>query len=301
MPLTTSARAGLVTVGLGAATLAYAGLVERRWYALRRDVLPVLRHGGRPLRILHVADLHLVPGQDHRLEFARRCLETDPDLVVSTGDSLEDEGAIDSVVELHAALAKDRPGVAVLGAHDFWGPTFRNPASYLFGASRRVHGRRLSTGRLVDGLTEAGFEVLQNRRITIDTVAGPVDVAGLGDPHVKHDRPERIDWSQPVAPMALRLGLVHAPYRRSLDLFDRHGFDLVLAGHTHGGQVRLPGFGALVANCDLPLRQARGTSRHGTDLWLHVSAGLGHSRYAPVRFACRPEASVLDLVTPIEP
>jgi predicted MPP superfamily phosphohydrolase len=113
---------------------------------------------------------------------------------------------------------------------------------------------------------------------------------------VRHDRPARIDWRPPPEPVALRLGLVHAPYRRALDVFDRYGFDLALSGHTHGGQLRVPGLGALVANCDLPLRQTRGTSRHGTGLWLHVSAGLGHSRYAPFRFACRPEANILDIV-----
>ncbi|HWB72943.1 MAG TPA: hypothetical protein VG452_12075, partial [Egibacteraceae bacterium] len=145
-------------------------------------------------------------------------------------------------------------------------------------------------------LAAAGWEVLDNRRTLLTTPAGPVDVAGLGDPHVDLDRPERLDWSAPAGTIALRLGVVHAPYIRALDVFDRHGFDLVLAGHTHGGQLRLPGVGALVSNCDLPLSQARGLSRHGDRLWLHVSAGLGTSVYAPVRFACRPEATLLDVV-----
>ncbi len=77
------------------------------------------------------------------------------------------------------------------------------------------------------------------------------------------------------------------------------GFGLVMAGHTHGGQLRVPGVGALVTNCDLPTRQARGLSTWssgGREAWLHVSAGLGTSPYAPVRFACRPEATLLTLV-----
>lgn len=290
-------RAVVLGLGLGAVGLAYAAKVEPRWYALRHDTLPVLRpHASGPLRILHISDLHLLPGQDHRLDFVRRCLRVSPDLVVSSGDALEHPDAIDPVVELHAELARASPVVAVLGSHDYWGPTYRSPIWYFFANGPKVYGERLDTARLVRGLEDAGVCVLENRRTRVDTVAGPIDVAGLGDPHVWYDRPSRIDWRPPAEPVALRLGVVHAPYRRALDVFGRHGFDLALSGHTHGGQLRIPGIGALVSNCDLPVDQARGTSRHGADLWVHVSAGLGHSRYAPIRFACRPEASILDIV-----
>jgi predicted MPP superfamily phosphohydrolase len=290
-------RALAVGLGLGVGTFAYATGIERRWYITRHDTIPVLRPAAsRPLRILHISDLHWRPGQDHRLEFVRQCLRTQPDLVVSSGDALEHPDAIDTIVELHAELARSCPVVKVLGSHDHWGPTYRSPVWYLFDHDRKSYGERLDTARFVRGLEAAGVHVLDNRRATIDTVAGPVDVAGLGDPHTKLDRPAQIDWQGTPGPVALRLGVVHAPYRRALDVFDRHGFDLALAGHTHGGQLRVPGFGALVANCDLPLSQARGTSRHGVNLWVHVSAGLGHSRYAPIRFACRPEASILDIV-----
>jgi predicted MPP superfamily phosphohydrolase len=117
----------------------------------------------------------------------------------------------------------------------------------------------------------------------------------MDDPHIRRE-----DLTVPVpangGPERLRIGVVHSPYRRSLDAFERNGYELLLAGHTHGGQVRLPGIGALVANCDLPLDQARGLSRWGSS-WLHVSAGLGTSKFAPFRFACRPEATLLTLTT----
>jgi predicted MPP superfamily phosphohydrolase len=290
-------RAALTGAVLGTIALVYAGAVERRWYALRHDTLPLLRPAAaRPLRILHISDLHWIPGQWHRLDFVRRCLDSGPDLIVSTGDALEHPDAIDAVVRLHADLARHAPVIAVLGAHDYWGPTYRSPVRYFFEHGKKAYGERFDTTRFVGGLREGGVQVLENRRACVDTVAGPVDVAGLGDPHVWYDRPDRIDWSPPDDQVALRLGVVHAPYRRALDVFDRHGFDLALSGHTHGGQLRLPWVGALVANCDLPVGNARGTSRHGAQLWVHVSAGLGHSRYAPLRFACRPEASILDIV-----
>jgi predicted MPP superfamily phosphohydrolase len=81
------------------------------------------------------------------------------------------------------------------------------------------------------------------------------------------------------------------------------GADMIIAGHTHGGQLRVPGYGALVTNCDLPRRMARGLHRYpsadaqaGPSTWLEVSAGLGQSPYAPIRFACRPEAILLTLL-----
>ena len=94
----------------------------------------------------------------------------------------------------------------------------------------------------------------------------------------------------------MRLGLTHSPEPRVLDRFAADGYDLVMAGHTHGGQLRVPGVGALVTNCGLDRSRARGVSRWGAHMWLHVSAGLGTSPFAPMRFACPPEASLLTLV-----
>ncbi|MBW3602081.1 MAG: metallophosphoesterase, partial [Actinobacteria bacterium] len=188
------------------------------------------------------------------------------------------------------------PAVAVLGSNDCFQPQPKNPLGYFRGPNPRVDGPRMDTGRLAEGLAATGWRLVDNRRGLVDTVAGPLDVAGLGDPHIGLDDPGRVDWGRPEPGVALRLGVVHAPYLRALDVFDRHGYDLVLSGHTHGGQVRVPGVGALVTNCDLPPSQARGLSRHGADLWLHVSAGLGTSLYAPVRLACRPEATLVDVV-----
>ena len=76
------------------------------------------------------------------------------------------------------------------------------------------------------------------------------------------------------------------------------GVPLVFAGHTHGGQVCVPGWGALTTNCDLPVEEAKGLSRHRAakgSTWLHVSAGLGSSPFAPYRFACPPEVTLLTL------
>jgi predicted MPP superfamily phosphohydrolase len=75
----------------------------------------------------------------------------------------------------------------------------------------------------------------------------------------------------------------------------RAGFDLVVAGHTHGGQIRFPLVGAVVTNSTVPRRLALGASWVGRTL-LFVTPGLGTSKFAPYRFLCPPEASVLELV-----
>jgi len=282
--------------GAGGALLAWGTLIERRWFALRHAEIPALRRPGR-LRVLHLSDLHLLPWQRDKMAWVRGLAAHAPDLVVVTGDILGHPEAVEPAVATLAALsATGSPALVVLGSNDFFAPAPRNPLGYFAGPSRVRPGRvRLETDRMVAGLTAHGWTLLDNTRIAVDTPAGTVDAAGLADPHIRRDRPDLIDWDRPMGDAVLRLGVVHAPYLRALDALAGHGANVVLAGHTHGGQVRVPGIGALVTNCDLPRAQARGLSRHG-DAWLHVSAGCGTSMYAPVRFCCRPEASLLDLV-----
>lgn len=284
----------------GAGCLTYASLIERRWYATRHETLRLLR-GDRPLRVLFFSDLHYAPGQAHRLEYVRAAVEQwHPDLLVSGGDNLEHPEAIDPVVRLHEQVVATTgvAALAVLGAHDRYGPTLSNPAQYLRGPSNGPRGVPLDVDRLVSGLRGGGWTVLQNDTTTVPTPSGSLEIVGVDDPHIDRDDlsvvpPASVDTG---ADVTLRLGLVHAPYLRVLEAYDAAGMDLALAGHTHGGQLAVPGWGALVSNSDLPAAQAKGTSRVGADMALHVSAGLGHSIYFPFRFACRPELTVLDLL-----
>jgi predicted MPP superfamily phosphohydrolase len=277
----------------GAACVGYGVLVERDWYRLRRERVEALDPGQPPLTVLHLSDLHLTVADARRMAFLERLAGEPADLVVLTGDMLGEPQALDPVLE---TLGRFRPrlgAVAVLGSNDYWAPRFRNPFSYFLGPSSRR--RRRSGGNpwreLVDGLEARGWTVLSNRRGHL----GDVELAGMDDPHIRRDDPG-VAAPPGTARPRLRLGVVHSPYRRALDAFERNGYGLLLAGHTHGGQVRLPGVGALVTNCDLPRGQVRGLSRWGSS-WLHVSAGLGTSKYAPFRFACRPEASLLTVVS----
>lgn len=295
----TLTRAGAAVAATGVACVAYGTLVERRWYRLRhRHVRGALRPGAvRPLRILHVSDVHLDPPQQHRVDFLAEVARERVDLVVLTGDLLGSVGAEDATVDALAPLTADgTPGVVVLGSNDRYGPTPKSPTRYFTEPDHRLHGPALDTERMLDGLARNRVTPLQNSATTISTAAGSVAVGGIDDPHMPDTVLPPVEVLRPTAEDAvLTLGLVHAPYTAALDLLVETGHDLLLSGHTHGGQVRFPPIGAVIANCDLPLDQIRGLSRYRAR-WLHVSPGLGHSRYAPFRFACRPEATVLTLL-----
>jgi predicted MPP superfamily phosphohydrolase len=285
-----TAAAGVV----GAATLGYASLVERNAYTLRRYDVPVLPLGAPPLRLLHVSDVHMLTRQSRKQDWLRALAELRPDLVITTGDNLGDPDGVPAMLDAMAPLGAF-PGAFVLGSNDYYAPKPKNPFKYFFPGHKRVHGDPNPWQDLAAGYRGFGWHDLTNRRCSADVAGLRLELGGVDDPHLRRDRLEVAD--PPADPhAALHVALVHAPEPRALDRFEASGFELLLSGHTHGGQLRVPGYGALVTNCGIDRARARGLSRYGRS-WLHVSAGLGTSPYAPVRFACRPEASLLTLVS----
>ncbi|HEX6077178.1 MAG TPA: metallophosphoesterase [Micromonosporaceae bacterium] len=284
--------AGALALGVG--ILGYASLVERVRYTLRRFDVPVLAEDTEPLRLLHISDLHMTPGQRGKQEWVASLAALDPDLVVVTGDNLAHPDAVPAVVGALQPLL-EYPGAFVFGSNDYYGPMLKNPFTYFNPNRERRHGPELPWEPLRDVLITAGWADLNNARTTVKTAGRLIELVGVDDPH--HDLDDYGSVAGPVSADAeLHIGVTHSPEPRVLDRMAADGFSLLLAGHTHGGQVCLPGYGALVTNCDLPRHMAKGLHRYGTDAWVHVSAGLGTSPYAPVRFACRPEASVLSLI-----
>ncbi|MEK6437614.1 metallophosphoesterase [Pseudonocardia sp. T1-2H] len=286
------ARVALGATTTGAATVAYAAGYERRRWTLREATVPVLPPGTRPLRILHVSDLHLTPGQESKKRWVSELASLEPDLVVNTGDNLAHPKAVPGVLTALGSLL-EKPGLFVFGSNDYFGPTPKNPMRYLRPSERRIHGEPLPWRDLRAAFAEHGWQDATHQRVFLDLDGVRVGVSGVDDPHLALDRYDGV--SGPIT-ADLRLGLTHSPEPRVLDSFAADGYDLVLAGHTHGGQLRLPGYGALVTNCGIDRSRARGVSRWGAHMHLHVSAGLGTSPFAPVRFACPPEASLLTLV-----
>ncbi|HEY6933596.1 MAG TPA: metallophosphoesterase [Marmoricola sp.] len=297
-------RAAAITALAGAAGVGYAAGVEARAFTLRRVDLPVLPVGHQPLKVLHLSDLHLVPRQRRKLAWLRTLADTRPDLVIDTGDNLASFHAVAPLVDALGPLL-DVPGVFVLGSNDYFAPSFRNPVRYLLPdrGDRNTRTPPLPWRDLKRQLIGCGWTDLTNTTARLRIRGTAIAFAGVDDPHLGYDDLAEVAGPAPVE-ADLRLAVTHAPYLRVLDQFAADGYDAVIAGHTHGGQLRLPGYGALVTNCDLDPRRARGLHRHPADsrpgdpggTWLHVSAGAGTSPYAPVRFCCRPEATLLTLV-----
>jgi uncharacterized protein len=287
----------------GAAAIGYASVIERNWFALKQETIPVLPPDAEPLRVLHVSDLHLTPGRHRLMAFVRSLAALDPDMVVNTGDSIAAADALGPLLDSLGPLL-DKPGAFVYGSNDLYSPKPKNPGRYLWRTSAGEHEEYeedLPWEKLGGELTAAGWLDLNNQRGRLKVTGLDIALAGVHDPHAGKDRYELV--AGPADPAAdLRLGVLHSPEPRVLDLFANDGYDLLLSGHTHGGQLRVPGYGALVTNCGIDRARVRGLSMHpqvspdnGKTAWLHVSGGLGTSPWAPVRFACRPEATLLTL------
>lgn len=298
--------AGLAVAGVG--TTAWA-VAQTRMFGLTEETIPVLPAGSAPLRVLHLSDLHTTIHQRRKIEWLRQLDEmVAPDLTVVTGDFLGHVEAVPVVLDALGGLL-DRPGVFVLGSNDYYAPRVVNPVAYLLRPSEVE--RKLPTlpwGDLVAGLREAGWAYLNNAEALLELGYQrlPVAFKGVDDPHIGRDRYADVAGPFP-ATAALRVGVAHAPYLRVLDAMVGDGADLVLAGHTHGGQVCLPNGHPIVTNCDLDPARAKGLSRHRPGqlvadhepdgAYLYVSQGLGTAPSAPIRLFCPPRAAVLNLVS----
>lgn len=286
--------------GAGAAALAYASLIERNLFGVRTETLAVLPPGSAPLRVLHLSDIHFVPNQNIKTRWLASLAELEPDLVVNTGDNLSHPDAVPPLLEALKPLLRF-PGVYVPGSNDYYGPMLKSPFTYFTGPSKITREPpALPFGELFGAFEDAGWAGLTNRSDSLVLDGVRLDFSGVDDPHLNRDVyagfPERADAADPIP--AVRIGVAHAPYQRVLNYFTDGGAELILAGHTHGGQVCIPFYGALVSNCDLPTSRAKGVSvweHNGRSVPMNVSAGIGTSRFAPVRFACRPEAVLLTL------
>lgn len=294
-------RAGCGLAALAAGVLAWS-LVEAHCYALRRFEVPILPPGAAPIRLLHLSDLHLVPSQRQRVEWVKSLARTAPDLVITTGDNFGHARALPALLEAYSPF-RHLPGAFVTGSNDYYLPVLKNPLRYLKQRQPtfpRTRAPNLPVGQFIRALCEFGWHNLDNDRAQLRIKGTTLDLVGTGDAHIMKDSYPETAHTPPGDAL---IGVTHAPYSQVLSSMHHEGVQLALAGHTHGGQVCVPGMGALVTNCDLDRHLAKGLHRWhppaeapATSLmWLHVSAGLGTSPFAPVRLACRPEASLITL------
>ena len=293
------------TMALGAATgaltFAYANKIELTHFKLHRVSLNAPARSGetspsptKPLRILHISDLHMTPDQEKKQRWVADLARLKPDLVVNTGDNLGSEQAVPAVLRAVDPLL-DVPGIFVFGTNDYFGPRPSNPMKYLTKKKRVPSEVKLPWEGMRAAFIERGWEDATHRRFDLTVGDGwKIAVAGVDDPHHNYNRHDLIAGAaDPSADFSI--GLSHSPEPEVLDLFAEDGYDLVMSGHTHGGQVCLPGGRAIVTNCGIDRSRARGLSRWTERTSLHVTNGLGTSPYAPVRLFCAPSATLIEV------
>lgn len=275
-------------VSVGALCVAYGALIERRWYRLVRYRVPILPvEGPVELTVLHLSDLHFT----RRSDGLRRFLEGLPaaDVTVVTGDIVGEPEAVEDAARALRAVRGRLASYFVLGSNDYFVPRPLNYFRYFRKRRPRRRARRGRAPQMIELLAMDGWVHLPNVRTVAALDGLGVELLGLDDPHIGRQdlrvaprrHPERFGFAVSHSPDP-------APELAAL------GYDLMVFGHTHGGQVRMPFVGALVTNSHVPRRMASGLVRLG-DAYAHISPGLGTSKYAPFRFLCRPEATMLEL------
>lgn len=242
---------------------------------------------GINLRVLHISDIHFAPGQTNKAAFLKDLATLKPDLVVNTGDNLGHKTALNPLLVALEPLL-DFPGVFVNGSNDYFSPKLSNPLKYLAGPSsvdQRVAD--LDTPRLVREFENSGWLNLNNQTGKLEINAQTINFTGVDDPHLGRE-------TFSVSSAENLITLSHAPYLRVLDEFVKMKAKLIFSGHTHGGQVCLPGGKAIITNCDLPASQAQGLSYY-KQTPLHVSGGMGANIFTPIRLFCPPSATLINI------
>ena len=266
-------------------------------YKVRTATLPLLPKGSRDIKVLHFSDLHLTPNKKREISDIKSFADLKPDLVISTGDFLAHKDAVKTVIDALGELL-DLPGLFVFGSNDYYAPQFKNPLSYLRKDNgERKLGNKLPWQSLQKQLVKRGWQDLNHNKVKLKVNGVVIEARGTDDSHLELDDYRKVEGK--VSKSAdLALGVTHAPYERVLAAMAQDKLDLIFAGHTHGGQIRLPWFGgskSLTTNCDLENWRSRGVTKVNNEPWLNVSAGMGMSPFAPIRFACPPEVSLITL------
>ncbi|SJM57892.1 putative secreted protein [Corynebacterium glutamicum] len=282
-------------LGAGIATAAW-GYSELKKFELKTVELPILKpgtlRGKKEFRLLHISDLHMIPGQEIKKAWVSALDSLSPDLVINTGDNLSDEKAVPDVLRALGPLM-NRPGAFVFGTNDYWAPRPVNPFGYLFGKKREVSHIDLPWRAMRAAFIEHGWQDANQKRLEFQVGSVRLAISGVDDPHHDLDDYSEIAGA-PNVDADLSIALLHAPEPRVLAQFEADGYQLSLSGHTHGGQLCLPGSKPIVTNCGIDRKRATGLNKFG-DMWMHVSNGLGTSKYVPFRIFCRPSATLIKI------
>ncbi|HUU28618.1 MAG TPA: metallophosphoesterase [archaeon] len=244
------------------------------------------------LSILHISDIHLKDSDVGSLKAFEALAERQWDFIFITGDLTDNDSGIGPLAEALKGMRASYGKYAVLGNHDYFLFKADNPYQWFrifFGAA--LKGRHLNFCQekditlLVRALQNNGIRVLQNQVASgLFEGGGKYQVFGIDDPSTDRDNPAPLYGC--VDHEALRMVLIHSPQRlASIQPFRP---DLVLCGHTHGGQIRIPFLGAVATHSDAKRKSAAGiVLMEGCRV--HISPGMGCGSIFPFRILAPPE------------
>lgn len=270
--------------------LIWAFFVEPNWHRLKRVKISIPKKIRKPITILHLSDIHFQKKLGSKKRFFQRLSMLNPDLIFLTGDIIDSDDGVDTAVRTLSGLRARYGMFMVLGNHDYYDYRFKDVVLYHAGLTK-LSEQRNNVSRFTSELKKIGVTVLVNRSIRLEVHGNPVLIGGTDDPVTQH-----IDFEKALhglSPNTLNILLTH--HLDSLMKLSHRGVDLVFAGHTHGGQLRIPLLGPIVCESRLPRRYLAGLHEY-KGMMTFVSRGLGASRFTFPRFACRPEAIWFELL-----
>lgn len=279
-----------IAVLLSLAVTAYALYIEPTRFRTTRARVEIKRKLPQPLEILHISDLHLMAHERTKIEFLRGLHARPVDLVLVTGDIIEDDSGIECCVEILSGF-RTRYGVfVVFGAHDHWDTRLWNVVRDLsLGGYRK--GAANDFERFRNKLELAGVVCLENESCRLG-LGDKTDLwfVGVGDIFAGLD-----DFGKALEGVpddAFRILLAHSV--ESPEELAARRFDAVFAGHSHGGQVRLPFLGAVITRSSLKREFASGVFAVGGTPF-HINNGVGTGKWTRFRFLCPPEVTYIEL------
>jgi len=279
-----------ILFAIGGGILFWAFCVEPNWHRLRRITVRGQKKIKTPFTILHLSDIHFVGKVGLKQYFFQRLSMLNPDLIVVTGDVIDNDEGIDTAAKYLSGLRARYGTYLVLGNHEYYDYQFKDNIRYHLFAGK-VSPHRNDTERFVRAMQSVGIRVLVNDSARLEIHGNPVVIGGTDDPLT-----QKINMGDALRGMdsaTYNIMLMHVA--DGLLQLQRDGLvDLVLSGHTHGGQIRIPFWGPVHWDTKLPRRYVDGMNEY-KGIKVFVSRGVGAGRYLFLRFACRPEAVLFEV------
>ena len=266
------------------AAFIWAFLIEPRWYRLRKVTIRGQKKLKKPITILHLSDIHFVKNEGSKRPFFQKLSMLNPDLIFLTGDIIDNDEGIDTAARVISGLRARYGTFLVLGNHEYYDYHVLDNIRYHLGLGKTsIH--RNNVPRFISEMKRIGVHVLINESTRLQVHGTEVLIGGTDDPVT-----QKVDFERALhglGPGTLNILLIH--HLDGILKLSHHGVDLAFAGHTHGGQIRLPILGPLVCETKLGRHYVEGLHDYkGTTAF--VSRGMGAGRALTPRFACRPEA-----------